>query len=270
MRNCWLVSSGGNWVTPRPERGAALKVFGADLAQGIPDKGTPEWTLVSSDRSGTITEVRRPSSIPGLVAEIATLAGEDPFLLGVDIPVVLPVRPSRSRPFEGLLRKKFGVRIQTGGKPEDGRITGEQLLGALAGAGHACLTYPDRNSRNSGLAEIHPGAALKGLLWIGSRVGDGLPDSHRETFCRSYKVPAYRRTRGRIHSRGDRLHPGPADPLPCPGSRLRFRAGPGGAGYTGQRRGCPPGRLPVRRLCHRRHSPAPPGRAGILRLRRGA
>ncbi len=176
-----------------------MKVFGADLAQGIPDKGTPEWTLVATDRSGSITEVRRPSSLPGLVAEIAALTGEDPFLLGVNIPVATPVRPARSRPFEGLLRKKFGIRIQTGGKPEDGRITGEQLLGALAGAGHACLTYPDRNSRNSGLAEIHPGAALKGLLWIGSRVGDGLPDNDRETFCRSYKVPAYRRARGRIH-----------------------------------------------------------------------
>ena len=171
-----------------------MNVFGADLAQGIPDKGSPMWTLVATDDSGTITEIRRPSSLPGLVAEIAALTGGNPFLLGVNIPVAIPARPTRSRPFEGVLRKKFGSRIQVGQRPEERRITGEQLLGALASAGHACLTYPDRNSHNSGLAEIHPGPALKGLLWIGSRVGAGLTDDDREPYCRSYKVPLYRRT----------------------------------------------------------------------------
>ncbi len=177
-----------------------MNVFGADLAQGIPEKGSPEWTLVSTDGSGTVTEIRRPSSLPGLVAEIAALTGEDPFLLGVNIPVVIPARPTRSRPFEGLLRKKFGARLTAGNRAEDRRITGEQLLGALASAGYACLTYPDRNSHNSGLAEIHPGPALKGLLWSGSRVGDGLGDTEREKFCKSYKLPVYRRAGARKRS----------------------------------------------------------------------
>ena len=88
-----------------------MNVFGADLAQGIPDKGTPLWTLVATDESGAVQEIRHPSSLPGLVAEIAALTGEDPFLLGVNIPVVVPARAARSRPFEGLLRKKFGFRI---------------------------------------------------------------------------------------------------------------------------------------------------------------
>lgn len=174
-----------------------MNVFGADLAQGIPDKGPPAWTLVATDDSGSVTAVRRPASLPGLVAEIAELTGGDPFLLGVNIPVAAPARATRTRPFEGLLRKKFGVRLLTGARTEDRGIGGEQLLGALASAGHACLTYPDRNSRNSGLAEIHPGPALKGLLWTGSRIGDELEDGERELFCRSYKVPAYRRTGAR-------------------------------------------------------------------------
>ena len=174
-----------------------MNVFGADLAQGIPDKGSPQWTLVATSGSGAITEIRRPTSLPGLVAEIAALTREDPFLLGVNIPVVNPARATRSRPFEGVLRKKFGFRLPPGNRPEDRRITGEQLLGALASAGHACLTYPDRNSNNSGLAEVHAGPALKGLLWVGSRVGDALADADREPYCRSYKVPVYRRAGAR-------------------------------------------------------------------------
>ncbi len=172
-----------------------MNIFGADLARPNPAEEAPEWTLVALDRSGKIRDVRRPSSIGALITEISAWTGDDPFLLGVDIPVVLPARETRTRPFEGVLRKKLGVRIPPGGRaalPTGERsVTGEKLLAGLAGAGLACLTWPDKNRRTSALAEIHPAPALKSLFWIDAALGAGLSQEERAELCRATPIPAY-------------------------------------------------------------------------------
>jgi len=178
-----------------------VKIFGADLARTGQNNETPEWTLVYLDTSGSVQRVHHPSSLGGLIAEISEMAGDDPFLLGLNIPVAVPAKSSRTRPFESVLRKKFGIRIQPGGRNalhgSEGALTGEKLLAGLAGAGLACLTYPDKNRRTSALAEIHPGPALKSLLWIGSELGKNLPQDERESLCRSWQSPAYQPGSGR-------------------------------------------------------------------------
>jgi hypothetical protein len=178
-----------------------VKIFGADLARTGPDNETQEWTLVHLDPSGSVQAVHHPSSLGGLIAEMSELAEDDPFLLGVNIPVAIPTKASRTRPFESLIRKKFGIRIQPGGrnapKSGEGAVTGEKLLAGLAGAGLACLTYPDKNRTTSALAEIHPGPTLKSLLWIGSELGKNLSQAEKESLCRSYQSPAYHPGLGR-------------------------------------------------------------------------
>jgi hypothetical protein len=73
---------------------------------------------------------------------------------------------------------------------------GETLLAALAAAGQPCLPYPDRDRRERGVAETHPAAILKVLLWERSPLASSDRDG-RERLFRSYDVPAYRRGRAR-------------------------------------------------------------------------
>ena len=140
--------------------------------------------------------VRRPANLPAVAGDVLELAGGEPFLLGVDLPVVVPVRATRGRPLESLVRRRLGYRLAPGGRAAlvsgKGGVAGEALLAALAAAGHPCLPYPDRDRRASGVAEIHPGLVLKALLWGGSSAARGGGKVDRAALFRAYAPPQYR------------------------------------------------------------------------------
>jgi predicted RNase H-like nuclease len=179
-----------------------VRILGADLARQDPVKATGRWTVVALDETRTVASVRHPASLPELVADVGDLTGGETFLLGVDIPVVGPPKPGRSgRSVDSLVRRRFGLRISPGGRAAAratwSDLTGENLLASLAGAGHACLTYPDRGLRTSGLAEIHPVLVLKALLWQGSALAGSGTAPSRDAWFRAYDVPAFRDLTGR-------------------------------------------------------------------------
>lgn len=154
-------------------------------------------TLVRVGPEGRIEDVARPASIPELISEVGRLAGDEPFLLGVDVPVVVPARNAKSRQVDNLIRRRLGCKLEPGGRASlaavPDAISGESLLAGLAASGHACLSYPERDRRTSGLAEIHPGPVVKALLWQGSALagptgGPGLADA-----LHAYGAPAFRR-----------------------------------------------------------------------------
>lgn len=145
------------------------------------------------DADGRARLVRHATTLTAVAAEIAELAAGEPFVVGVDLPVVVPARPARTRPVESLVRRKLGYRLAAGGRAAltagRGGVAGEALLAALSAAGFPCLPYPDRDRRLSGVAEIAPGLALKVLLWEGSACARaGAQGEHAERF-RSYEPP---------------------------------------------------------------------------------
>lgn len=152
-------------------------------------------TAVLLDARGAVARVERFRSLPAVAAEVGTLAGNEPFLIGANVPVVVPKRAGRTRPVERLVRRRLGVRLPPGGRATPSGVTalaGESLLAGLAAAGQPCLPYPDRDRRRSGLAEIHPALVLKALLWPHSAFAAGEESPTRSAMFRSYEPPAYR------------------------------------------------------------------------------
>lgn len=176
-----------------------MKIIGADLST----TGHGENTLVLLDETGRVAAVRHPPLLPAVAVEIGELAGGEPFLVGVDLPVVVPGRAARNRPVDSLVRRRLGHRIAPGGRGALGTgraVTGEALLAALAAAGVPCLPYPDRDRRTSGLAEIHPGLVLKALLWESSPAARSSGQADRTELFRAYAMPEYRIRTGRSRS----------------------------------------------------------------------
>ena len=154
-------------------------------------------TLVRVGPDGRVEEVARPASVPELIAEVGRLAADEPFLLGVDVPVVVPPRQAKSRQVDNLIRRRLGCRIEPGGRATlaalPDAVSGESLLAGLAASGHACLSYPERDRRTSGLAEIHPGPVAKTLLWQGSALAVCADGSAQAESMHAYAAPAFRR-----------------------------------------------------------------------------
>jgi predicted RNase H-like nuclease len=175
-----------------------VRILGADLeldATGVPCGGT----LAALDADGAVATIRRAATLAEVAAHVAGAAEDEPFLLGVGLPVIVPERPQRARPVEGLVLRRLGHRLPPGGRgaPGGGAAGREALLAALAVAGRPCLPYPDRDRRSSGLAEIHPALVLKALLWEGSAPARETERADREEALRGYAAPAYRKAASR-------------------------------------------------------------------------
>ncbi|MCP3982520.1 MAG: DUF429 domain-containing protein [bacterium] len=171
-----------------------MRVLGVELA--LRSLGEGGQTLVVLDTDGRVETVEQVDGLPGVAAAAARLVSGEPFLLGVDIPVVVPAKPARGRPVEGLARRRFGHRLPPGGRlapaAQEGGIAGEALIAGLAAAGLPCLPYPDRDRRQSGLAEVHPGLVLKSLLWQSSDLTATRDAQGRDELFRAFSAPAYR------------------------------------------------------------------------------
>jgi len=171
-----------------------LKLLGIELATPLPE-GSATRTLVLLGDDGGVEKIQRVSGVPALATEVARLADGEPFLLGVDIPVVVPVKVSRVRPVESLLRRRFRQKMTAGGRAavEESGLPGETLLAGLATAGFPCLPYPDRDRRTSGLAETLPALVLKSLLWQHSSAAAERDLASQEQLFRAWTAPVYRR-----------------------------------------------------------------------------
>ncbi len=172
-----------------------MRVLGADLRPEAPAPGAREISLVLLDEAGRVVSIRHPASIPELAASVVELAAGEPFLLGINLPVVVPERAGRVRPVENLVYRRMGFRLPHGGRTALVGAGGEALLAALAAAGHPCLPYPDRDRRTSGLAEIHAGLVLKVLLWEDSAAARGRDRREKEMIFRAFAPPQYRPSR---------------------------------------------------------------------------
>jgi predicted RNase H-like nuclease len=173
-----------------------MRILGADLSWERADGEDAPGTLALLDEDGRVSTLRHPSNLPEMAAAVADLAEDEPFLVGVNLPLTAPPKTSKSRPVDNLVRRRFGYRTRASGAGP----TGEALLAALAAAGTPCLPYPDRDRRKSCLAEIHPGLVLKALLWEGAPAAGASAHPYREEVFRAYAAPAYRRTLGRGRS----------------------------------------------------------------------
>ena len=178
-----------------------MRILGAHLSPELPSGVDAPGTLVALDDDGRVVAVRSPASLPAAAIEVGALVAGEPFLLAVNIPVVVPARAARTRPFESLVRRKLGFRVPAGGRaslaPGRGGVAGEALLAALAAAGLPCVPFPDRDRRVSGLAEVLPGLALKVLLWERSAAARGAAPSERAERFRTYAPPELRQATGR-------------------------------------------------------------------------
>lgn len=171
-----------------------MKLLGIELATPIRE-GSGARTLVLLGDDGRVDKVRRVSGVPEIAGEVGRLADGEPFLLGVDLPVVVPAKNARVRPVENLLRRRFRQKMTAGGRAsvEGSGLPGETLMAALATTGLPCLPYPDRDRRQSGLAETLPALVLKSLLWQRSPVGIERDFAAQEQLFRAWTAPAYRR-----------------------------------------------------------------------------
>lgn len=173
-----------------------MKILGVDLTRDPPEGRDPQHTIVMLADDGSLVRDRVVDSLPAVAAAVGELAAGEPFLLGVDLPVVVPQKAARARPLENLVRRRFGFRLPPGGRgaasPESPGIPGEALMAGLATAGLPCLPYPDRDRRQSGLAEVHPGLVLKGLLWETGGIPETRDQQERSALFRAYAAPAYR------------------------------------------------------------------------------
>ena len=179
-----------------------MKILGVELAADSPSAPAGAHSLVLLAEDGTVARAEQVESLPALAAAVARLVGDDPFLLGVDIPVVVPAKSARTRPVESLVRRRFGTRMPPGGRasqsPSPPGLPGETLIAGLATAGLPCLPYPDRDRRKSGLAEAHPSLILKSLLWESLSI-PFTDSANGEELFRAYAPPGYRR--GRVAAR---------------------------------------------------------------------
>ncbi len=69
-----------------------MRILGADLSRDRAGGGGAPNTLALLDDHGRVTVVRHPTSLPDLAATVADLAEHEPFLLGVNLPLVTPAR----------------------------------------------------------------------------------------------------------------------------------------------------------------------------------
>jgi len=170
-----------------------MRILGVDLRElGAP---SGEGTLVALDERGGVSASARGADWPALARETVRLAGGDPFLLAVDLPVGGLALPGKPRRVDGWLQRRLGVRLPHAKGGAAPPVAGSELLSALATAGHPCLPYPDRDRRRSGLAEIHPEIVLKSLLWESSVAATAHDLPERESILRALGVPEYRGVR---------------------------------------------------------------------------
>lgn len=173
-----------------------MRIFGADLGRERSGSAESSNAIVALDAAGRVAEAAHPSSLAEVAAQASSWAEGEPFLLAVNVPLVVPEKVARTRPVENLVRRRLGLKLPPGGRLAGGAqlpgLTGEALMAALAAAGHPCLPYPDRNRRSSGLAEIHPGLVVKALLWESSPAARlaGQPD--RDELVQAYAAEDYR------------------------------------------------------------------------------
>jgi len=173
-----------------------MRILGVDLTRAPAPAGHAEHTLVLLDTDGRVARKERAGTLPAVASAVGQLCGGEPFLLGVNIPVVVPAKAARARPIENLVRRRFGFRLPPGGRAALSAgplgVAGEALIAGLAAAGMACLSYPDRDRRKSGLAETYPGLALKALLWETSNLAQSREPAGNDQLFKAYTAPAYR------------------------------------------------------------------------------
>jgi predicted RNase H-like nuclease len=173
-----------------------VRILGADLPRESPGGEPVEQTIALLDEAGRVSRTEHTSSLPAVAAAVGRLAEGEPFLLGVNVPVVVPSKPARVRPVENLVRRRFGCRLPAGGRAALSAdalgIAGETLMAGLAAAGQPCLPYPDRDRRQPGLAETHPALILKSLLWESSPLAAAQEQSALKPLFRAYEPPHYR------------------------------------------------------------------------------
>ena len=181
-----------------------MRILGVDLPRGSTDGGGADCTLVLLDERGRVSRVERPDSLPAVAPAVGEMIEGEPFLLGVNVPVVVPAKPARARPVESQVRRRFGLKIPAGGRAslsEDAQgVTGETLMAGLAAGGHPCLPYPDRDRRQTGLAETWAPLVVRSLLWERSVLATSGDRPSREELFRAYAAPAFRRSQARVSS----------------------------------------------------------------------
>jgi hypothetical protein len=170
-----------------------MRIFGAELREL--DVGSGTGTLVGLDAEGAVAAVARVGDLAALAREVSTLTAGEPFLLAVDVPVAPGGKPGRPRRVDGWLRRRLSVRIPASRPDGEAFLGGSDLLTALATAGHPCLPFPDRDRRQSGLAEIHPELVAKALIWESSNAASAHDVPDREAILRALPVPEYRSAR---------------------------------------------------------------------------
>jgi len=170
-----------------------MRIFGADLRDLDGTSGSA--TVVALDAAGAVNHVARAADLSALAREVAKLAAGEPLLCAVDVPVAGGSATGKPRRVDGWLRRRLGVRIPLARAAGSPFVAGPELIHAFATAGHACLPFPDRDRRQSGLVEIHPELVLKALIWESSTAAGArdLPD--REGILRALAVPEYRSPR---------------------------------------------------------------------------
>jgi predicted RNase H-like nuclease len=173
-----------------------VRILGADLTRHAPANWPAEHTLVMLDAEGGFVRAERVGTLPELAATAGELAGGETFLLGVNLPVVVPAKATRARTVENLVRRRFGQKLPPGGRSalasEPLGVAGEALIAGLATAGLPCLPYPDRDRRRNGLAESHAALSLKALLWESSALVDPADHARNEELFRTFSPPPYR------------------------------------------------------------------------------
>ena len=170
-----------------------MKVLAAITAADNNTRGV----LVRLGAEGGIHEIRSLEGAGALPAEVAALAGDEPFTLALDIPVAVPTISGRTRKFEAIVRRRLGHKLPPGGRAaasqDSGRtLSAEALLAGLSTVGRPALSYPDRDRRRDGVAEVSPDLALKALLWESSTALWGSGEGKDQIF-RAFSTPAYRR-----------------------------------------------------------------------------
>jgi len=173
-----------------------MKVIGVDLPRDAATSGSATGTIVVLGSDGRIGERAQGLALPEIVSSIARFAADEPFLLGVNLPVVVANKPVKSRPIENLVRRRFGHRLPPGGRAaltaDSSGVPGEALMAGLAATGQPCLPYPDRDRRRPGMVETYPALILKTLLWIESPLGESREADEQQILFRAYTPAAYR------------------------------------------------------------------------------
>jgi predicted RNase H-like nuclease len=173
-----------------------MRILGVDLPRHATGEGPVENTLVLLDERGRFARSETIPALPGVASTVGSWTEGELFLLGANLPLVLPAKSARMRPVERLIRRRFGFRIAAGGRSvlagEPQGIAGETLMASLAAAGQPCLPYPDPDRRRPGMMETHPALILKGLLWEASSLSRLQEPPLLEELFRAYDPPAYR------------------------------------------------------------------------------